>query len=86
MTSLHSRSPLYTSAEVTPATQEVEAAPSLVHTEVYEGELNPPPRTSNIGGEADNIMAEVETSVMRDQDLDRGGDPSPVHEERLDTS
>jgi hypothetical protein len=40
----------------------------------------------NVGGEADNIMAEVDTLIVGDQDLDRGGDSSPIHEQRLDAS
>lgn len=41
---------------------------------------------SNIGGEVDVTMAEVNTSALDDKGTDRGGDPSLVHEERLDAS
>lgn len=73
------RPPPAASVEVIP---EVEAAPSLVQTEVQEGELDLPPPMSNVGGNVDNLMVEVDTSVVGDQDMDRGGNPSPTHEER----
>jgi hypothetical protein len=67
------------SAGGSPATSEAEADPSLTRVEVPEGTSHPPPPTSDVEGGIIPSMAEVKTSVVEDQDMNRGGGRNPPY-------
>ena len=74
------------SAEGSPATSEAEAEPSLAQAEVPEGTSHPPPPTPDVEGGINPSMAEVQTSVAEDQDMNQEEEIPPVLEERVDAS
>ena len=73
------RPPPRANTEMPPATQVVEATPSMAQPGTKESEHNPSPPTPNVRGEADVPMAEVTTSIVDDVNVDQR-DPSMVHE------
>lgn len=77
---------LRASTKVPLTTPVVMATPSLVQSEIREGEPNLPPSTSIVGGAADTAMTEGDTSAGGEEDVDRRGDHSPVFKERPKTT